>query len=97
MTVDNLGPVQNNIVVASDGRASLCDFGMTTLIHSVNSVNPSTEFALASREQSGKYEDAVSFSDCTSTATRHPSSHIRLQGVLHTFLLVLATSGWHVA
>lgn len=34
---------QDNIVVDEKGRASLCDFGMTTFIHSLDSINPSTQ------------------------------------------------------
>ncbi|KAI0727669.1 kinase-like domain-containing protein [Fomitopsis betulina] len=33
----------DNIVVDEKGRASLCDFGMTTFIHSLDSINPSTQ------------------------------------------------------
>ncbi|KZT66912.1 kinase-like protein [Daedalea quercina L-15889] len=32
-----------NVVVDSKSRANLCDFGLSTLIHSVNSMNPSTQ------------------------------------------------------
>ena len=35
--------MQDNIVIDRNGRANLCDFGMTTLIHTLDSINPSTQ------------------------------------------------------
>ena len=35
--------LQANILIDENGRAKLCDFGMTTLMHDLDSINPSTQ------------------------------------------------------
>lgn len=46
-----MSPLQDNVVIDEEGRANLCDFGMTTLVHSLNSINPSTRSSLCGTVQ----------------------------------------------